>query len=637
LKKDPRRRLRDIGDAYIEITDIAERPKDTSTSPDFSRGRRLRWNLILPWCLAAVCLVLAAIQYFLWSPKGSQAAKHKEPAHLNINLPQNAPLALIGSAPFDMGQRAIALSPDGSFMVYVAEIEKRKTQLYLRRLDSQDALPLPGTTDAYFPFFSPDGQWIGFFQRNDLGVDSLMKISSREGPAHLICEAVQPYGASWSEKDQIVFVNHEGRELLLVSPEGELIKNIPLKADLNIIHGPSFLPGGDHILINDYISAYVVSLGTGEWKFLRYGGSDFHYVHSGHIVFIQDSILFARPFDLSSLRLKGTPFPIIENVRTENLRFGAQYTFSNDGTLVYVPGGSGMESELVWKDPNSGMEETLDFPSDIYGHFRLSPDGRKIVIVIWGRNTKLWIFDLERGGRSLLTDQGDSCIPIWAPDSEHIIYGARQEGSFTYDIYRIKIDGSAEEAILADSKASVYPISLSTDVELLAYMREDPVTLADIWLLPMDDDHRPRSFANTKRMEGLPIFSPDGKYIVYGTDETGQYRLYIRPLDPELGERRSVSTGLAFDPIWPADSRSLYYRSEYQWMRVDVETEPELTLSPPRVIMEGNYLDIPGFSFDVGPDGRLLVLKRTNERTANSLNITQNWFEELKQKMPMGK
>jgi len=399
---------------------------------------------------------------------------------------------------------------------------------------------------------------------------------------------------------------------------------------------PSILPGAKHLLVqtsSSNPSIYVLSLEDFRWKLLlAQGGSNPRYLHSGHLVYAHPGRLMAVPFDLERLAVTGSPVPILEQLRTENLRRAAQYGLSEDGTLIYARGEAAEKAEFVMVDRQGGVSETLPLPVDSYGAFSLSSDGQRLA---YSAGSDVWIHDIPQNMRSRLTHRGNNYLPVWMRDGERVVFTSDRAGP--KNLFLKSVDGG-EAKRLTTSDYPREPTSVSTDGKHLLFYKTLPGTKNDIWLATLTG--KPEPFLTTENEEWGAMFSPDGQYVAYTSDESGQYEVYVQPF-PATGDRWQLSTEGGGEPIWSPKGDELFYRSLSfkEMMVVAFRTEAGFERSRPRVLFKGNYLVIPGQSYDIYPDGEhFLMLKGTEKGTTRSqLNIVTNWFEELKEKVPTDK
>jgi serine/threonine-protein kinase len=552
-----------------------------------------------------------------------------------INLPAGQQLAGLEIGP------AVALSPDGTHLVYVAR-QGGTQQLYLRAMDSLEAKPIPDTQEGASPFFSPDGQWVGFFAGG-----KLKKVPVSGGGALTLADAVQPLGASWGRRGVIAFVPASVSALQQVSDTGGTAQPLTRLGKGEVSQRwPEFLPGGRAVLFSagaapfNFTNAQVAvqSVETGERRNLIQGATDPRYAPSGHLLYAQGGNLMAVPFDPRRPTATGTTVPVIEGVLQSTFSGAAQYSFSATGSLVYVPGGSlSARSRLVWVNRN-GVEQPLPAPSRSYLMPRISPDGRRVAVTIADQETQIWLYDLSRETLPRLTFEGshNGVPPLWSPDGKRIAFASNREGSI--NVFWQLADGSGGQERLTSGAYTRAPMSFSPDGQLLAFIEVNATTGYDIWVLRLSD-RKAQTFLQTPFNESVARFSPDGRWLAYISDETGRYEVYVRPY-PGPGEKLPISTEGGTEPVWNPNGRELFYRSGGKMMAVDIATQPNFTAGRPRMLFQGQYEPTPLTSpnYDVSADGqRFLMVKASEQEQANTqINVVQNWFEELKRRVPTG-
>ncbi len=530
----------------------------------------------------------------------------------------------------------MALSPEGNRIAFVAT-KNRIRQIYVRDLGSEEARPVVGTEGAFCtPFFSPDGQWLGFWSDG-----KLKKVSIAGGSPVNLAPILGIGGASWGPDDTIIFSG--GNILQQVSAGGGGPRSIttidPGKGELHH-RWPQFLPGGKAILFTvafgvplDDVQIVVQRLDTGERKLVAQGGTFPHYVPSGHVVYNREGRLIAVPFDLERLEVTGAPVPVVDNVM-ESAQGAADFGFSSSGSLIYVPGGAAVaRRSLAWVDRN-GTAQRLVAPLNPYEFPKLSPDGRRAAVTLEGIVRTLWIYDF---GRETLTRLLDGGYPVWTPDGKRMTYSSGR------NLFWKPVDGSGAEERLTTSEYQQYPVSWSPDARFLAFVEYRPTTGSDIWVLPMEGDRKPQPWLQTPSNESNPMFSPDGRWLAYVSNESGRYEVYVRPA-PGPGQQWQISTEGGEGVSWSRNGRELFYRSGDKMMVVDVTTGPSFIAGRSRLLFEGPYKQTGGFgeyvnaNYDIALDGQrfLMVQPSEQELAATQINVVLNWFEELKRRVPAG-
>jgi serine/threonine-protein kinase len=631
LAKDPEDRWQTARDLLLELKWIAESGSQAALAP-FGAVKSVgpRWRGALLW--SVVSLLLAAVTGFaIWNLKPSPP---RPVSRSVITLPPGQKLA-------GLDQPAVALSPDGTQLAYVAT-QGGTQQLYVRAMDSLDATPIPGTEGAVNPFFSPDGQWLGFFAGK-----KLKKVSVSGGVALTLGEASGPRGASWDSQGMIAFAPTGVSLLQKVPDAGGTPQPLSRFEKGEASHRwPEFLPDGKALLFDAMTSTFnwtkaqlvVESVGTGERQNLIQGGWQPRYASSGHLIYAQRGGLMAAPFDLQRLALTGTAVPVVEGVRQSTTTGAVQYSFSATGSLAYVPGAvQSAQLKLVWVTRN-GTEQPVAAPARGYVFPRLSPDGRRIAVGIIDQETQVWLYDLSRETLTRFTFEGNvNLSALWTPDGRRITFQSDKEGP--QNVYWQRADGSGGLERLTTSDYTSVPSSCSPDGQLLAFVQIDPATGFDIWVLRLTD-RKAQPFLRTPYNETSPRFSPDGRWLAYISNESGRHEVYVQPY-PGPGGKWQISTEGGTEPAWNPSGRELFYRSGDRMMAVNVSTRPSFTVGKPHVLFSGPYEPTPAtFSnYDVSPDGqRFLMLKPSEtEQAPAQINVVLNWFEELKRRVPTGK
>jgi eukaryotic-like serine/threonine-protein kinase len=641
LAKDPDDRWQAARDLEVELKWIAESGSQFSSAPTATvKGIRVLGQRALILGLGALLLVAVIASLAAWNLKPSPAPTPQPVTRTVIDLPPGQQLAALGNGP------ALALSSDGTHLAYVAR-QGGIQQIYLRAMDSLEAKPIPGTEGAIEPFFSPDGQWVGFF-----AAGKLMKISVSGGAALTLGDASGPRGASWGSRDMIAFTPLIVGSLQQVPVAGGAPQPLTRLEKGETAHRwPEFLPGGNAVLFTATGATNQVaaqSIGTGERRNLAQGGMNPRYAPSGHLVYAQGGSLMAMPFDSQRLTPTGGAVQMVEGVLQSPFNGDAQYNFSATGLLVYVSGGvqAAAQSRLVWVN-RTGAEEPLAAPAHAYSGPRLSPDGRRVAVGIGEQGFQVWLYDLSRGTLTPWTFEGSNNVaPVWTPDGKRIAFTSNKEGS--QNIFRQLADGSGGMERLITSEYLQAPSSWSPDGQLLAFIEVNPSTQRDIWVLRMGDPsagsgqvREAKPFLRTRFDEAMPQFSPDGRWLAYISNESGRYEIYVQPY-PGPGGKWQISTEGGTEPAWNQNRRELFYRSGEKMIAVDIATQPNFSAGKPRMLFEGPYLpaSIPMANYDVSPDGqRFLMVKPVEQEGAapTQINVVLNWFAELNQKVPTGK
>ncbi len=344
----------------------------------------------------------------------------------------------------------------------------------------------------------------------------------------------------------------------------------------------------------------------------------------------------AVPFDLELLEVTGSPLPVLEGLITSHDTGAAQFTLSRDGTLFFISGDAGSDyNKLVWVD-RKGRAQPFPLAPRIFYSAHPSPDGSRVVMDLGAANGDVWLFELGRGTLSRFTLEWESYNPIWMPDSTRVTY-VHSEG-LTNSLILKPADGSGPAEELVASEHLLSPTSWSPDGTLLAYTQIDPTTRADIWLLPLEGQRKPRAFLKTHFHEFDAVFSPDGKWLAYASDETGRNDVYVRPRTGPGGKLK-ISTEGGMEPQWSSSGREIFYRNGDKMMTVEVQTGAAFNMGKPRVLFEGRFLRPLGFpypSYDVTPDGQQFLMTKEGEKHSapSQISVVLNWFDELNRLVP---
>ena len=635
LQKDKAFRLRDAGDASIELQDALAAPSPSTPVTGFAKGGwRQAVALGLAVLVGAVVAELAG-----WSLRQTPLPTPRPVSRFTITLPPGQQLAGLNDGP------AVALSLDGGHLAYAAS-QGGTQQLYLRAMDSLETKAIPGTDGAVNPFFSPDGQWLGF-----LAGGKLKKVSVSGGAALALVDASFPLGASWSSQGIVAFAPSFPSALQQVLDAGGATQPLTRLENGEIAHvWPEFLPGGNAVLFDavrsrDDFQVVVQSVGTAARQNLIPGGIQPRYARSGHLLFAQlGGTLMAVPFDPERLNATGAPVPVVEGVRQSGSSGATHYGVSATGSLVYVPGGvQAAQRTLVWVD-RKGLEQALPAPARAYLNPRLSPDGQRVAARIRDSESayNIWVYELARNTLTRLTSHGSvNLMGAWTPDGKRITFDSNKDGPFNLFWQLADFSGSPERLIsdeyLQPQKTFQAPTSWSRDGQLLAFTDNSPTTGSDIWVLRISD-RKAQPFLRTSSNESAPKFAPDGRWLAYVSDESSRDEIYVQPY-PGPGGKKQISAEGGTEPVWNPNGRELFYRSGNKMMAVDTSSNTSLgfTAGTPRMLFELPYL--PTANYDVSPDGqRFLMLKPTEQAQAapTQINVVLNWFEELKQRAPGG-
>jgi len=607
LEKDAKRRLQHIGDARLEL----DEPDaiQTDAQPAAERTRRSIWPLMVA---SAAGAAIAGFAGWMLAPGTAPAPVRR----FTIPIPAAAAQATTGG--FD-----IALSPDGRTLV----VAYPSVGLVKRQLDGLSLEPVRGAEGGTSPFFSPDGTWIGFRAEG-----KLKKVPTEGGLATTICDA--PGGpavrATWGDDGSIIMTRDT--DLYEVPSTGGTPK-LFLKSDNDgMFAQPRFIPGSKAVLVQRgsreaRIEAIELQARA---RHPLVEGTNPQLAATGHLVFEQRGGIWAVKFDPKRLAVVGAPVPVVESVR---FTFGNQALFSaaRDGSLAYIAGNLGTNRSLVWIDRAGKTTAALQAQGGFQSP-RLSPDGKRVVVSVSdGSNLDLWSYEFERGTRLRLTTSGSNRRNVWSPDGTQIAFYATPLQRADQDLYVMPSTGGEPKRLLA-RPGPQFPDTWSPDGRFLVFAEIEGAGGGrgrDLWLLPIGEP--PRPLLVTRFYERGAVFSPDGRWLAFVTDEPGRAEVYVQPF-PGPGPKVPISTNGGLQPMWSRDGRELFYREGDSLMAVPIQ------LDPIRVGAARKLFELPGATYnldqnfadyDLAPDGRFLAIRSDSEAQVE-IQIVLNWTEELR-------
>ena len=627
---------RSASDSEFRIPELAS-PAETPT---------LRWRrtgIRVAAILGSIAVIVAgALAWSRAHPAGVPDSELER--RWDVLLPDSAPLAFVGSGSLGIGRPSLALAPDGKRLVYAGQ-SGTTTALYYRDQDKLGITRLGGTDGAYYPFFSPDGRWVAFYADG-----YLKKVSVPDGQVITLARVKDPMGGDWAANGRILVPDDEGSQPAWVSDAGGVLQPIQLVEKVaRQWRYPRLLPGGAWVLHTDWDGSLTISavksgraFGVTSEGVVRRDSTDVTkllfgtnpvYVPSGHILYLSGAggVLMALPFDAERLKVLGPAAPVLQGVRQEAEGGGGQFAIARDGTLVYAPGVDAGISQLVWLEPPAKVD-TLPFPKAKYGSFDLSPDGKQILVRVQSPSGRgeLWLFDIDNGSQTRINTQGTPLYtPRWWPDGKHILFAEFTPlGGLSAPVVRQTPESFSRRDTLVTAAIEVVPSPDGRNLAVTGW-RNQP----GLWLVPTE--------ANARRPLHLvpgPIyfmsFSPDGRWIVYYVpDPAGIYVSSTENPD----ERYPISANGGEEPRWSPRGDQIIYRNRQQWFAVAVSTRNGFHAGRPTPLFNGPYLNVPGWSHDIAPDGhRQLLLLGPREETSIRLVAVTNWFAELRRLAPPG-
>ena len=642
LDRDVRMRLQAIGEARVAIANAGKGAEPARAAP-----LRLRLG-IAGWMAVAMLAAGAAVAGWGWWHASRPA---EEPlVRLDVDLGPEISLPSLENNPLS----AVALSPDGTRLAYVASSSGGPPHLFTRRLDQSKAVELPGTNGAIGPVFSPGGQWIGFSAGGKYN-----KISVQGGAVVPLGD--MPFaGASWSEDGSIITSGATGL-MRIPSEGGASTKAMGLANGEFAAAFPQVLPGGQAVLFVSYAalsadkaSVEVLTLADGHRKTLVPGGTSAHYLPaangSGYLVYTNKETLFAVPFDLDRLEIRGTAAPVLDDVAYQALSGGAQFDVSRSGTLIYRKGGRSTAQAMAtiqWLSPGAAgavrTDPLLSRPG-IYISPRFSPDGTRLATMVMEQGaTDLSVYDLRRDAMTRLASVGGPAGLVWSPDGRYVLFGTVRNG-----ILWTRADGASEPRPLTGTKTNQAPLSITSDGKRLAY--SEYTGRAQVWTVPLEETNgqmragKPEQLLKSPFAEVSAAFSLDGKWLAYCSNATGNYEVFVQAFPDADGRWQVSSNGGAF-PVWSPNGRDLVYQSGDQIMAVAWTAKGDrFVAEKPRIWLAklGAFRAGFGTAWDLAPDGKRLAVVTPAEtpgapKQDHEVVMLLNFSDELRRRVPPAK
>jgi serine/threonine-protein kinase len=557
--------------------------------------------------------------------------------------------------------QAIEFSPDGHAVVYAGMDERGTQRLYWHDLHQADGWPLRDTEGAAEPFFSPDGQWLGFWRARD---EKLVKVRvtgvrSNETPppaVELADASGAPRGASWGKGGTIVYsLAKERGGLWRVSSDGGVPRPLTrLDGTASDHRWPQFLPGGravvytvfDASMRQDRSAIALVTLEDGRSRTLVHGGAYARYLESGHLVYACNGSLLAVRFDLETLKVTGSPTPVLGDVSmaSHNGPANADFALSRSGTLAFLPAASALpRNRLVWVDRDGAVEPIASEARAFRSTLALSPDGDRLLVMEEdGPFTNLWLYDLRDRRWQQLTFEGDNSYPVWSPRGDQIVFSSNRGGP--PNLHRMQVDGDRTVERLTESPRLQFACSWSPDGRLITYQEQKGLVWS-LWLLPLDT-REPKPWGPAGGLATAARFSPDGRRIAYQSQEAGpgRWEVFVRPASGSLPRLRVSGANGGRSPVWTQDGGEVFYlEGVNRIMATRVlpagglarATVPRLAFALPQPLAVASHM--AAFA-GLTPDGRRIALVQPDPEwpgvDRRRLVVIPNWVSQVKAKVP---
>jgi Tol biopolymer transport system component len=619
LAKSAEERWQSASDLASELNWIlADGSQEAAGAAPRNRLRKMRERAILIGAGVALALLAA---YLGW--ESGRGERGNGAVHLMVGLPAGKVLANNSIEP-------VAITPDGSAIVYAAAGDDRRAQLYLHKLSSFEDTPIPGTEDAASPFFSPNGEWLAFFTNQ-----GKLKKVLLQGGSPVDVENGAGFGGFWGDDDNIYFKKSFASGIYAVPAGGGQTRQVTQAGSTADDRGhlwPKILPGSNGMIFTvwtgrsfDDARIEALSFRTGKRKVLVEGGTGGRYLTNGYLAYLRNGTLFVVRFDPKRLEVKGTAVPVIEGVMSGAANGDADFAVSENGTLVFQPGTfASFQRNLVWMD-RTGKTANIIEEVKPYAFPAISPDGQQIALTLQGSTFDIWVYDLERGTLTKASFGGDDYHPEWSQDGKMLGYDSTKSG---YSQVYVK-HGIAQgpEIVVTDGPENKEFCGWTPDGREIIFARQNKDTGWDLYAASVEGDHKPRPLVVGPFNQNGARLSPNGKWLAYVSDESGQSEVFVQAMS-DASNRAQVSIESAIGPQWARSGNELLFQSKNHIMSVKFSPEGALNLGKPVVLFE----DKRGWNgYDIAADGRLIVARDADDKgTGTRINVVLRWFEEMK-------
>jgi serine/threonine protein kinase/Tol biopolymer transport system component len=632
LAKDPESRWQSAADVARELRWIATDASSGSVASTTDTRSRFTERIV---GAAAVVALLAGLLWF--------GLRGREPARtLRSYLPPPSGIGFDFTGDFS-GPPVI--TGDGTAIAFCARNQKDRDIIWVQTLSDLTPRKLEGTDGASFPFWSADGNFLGFFADGHL-----KKVPAAGGPVTVLADAANPRGGSWNQDNVIIYEPDYRDSLWRISAAGGIpVRLTKFEMDKHTTHRwPRFLPDGKHFLFfatnhsgGSQQGVYFGSLKDGSYKHVIDADSDAQYA-SGYLLYHLQSALLAQKFDPDTGTVSGDPVPVTSSVEYDSSTWHTTFAASQNGVLVYEPGSKAQGSALIWLDRNGKVLNKVGEQGFYKGGGQLSPDGKRLAVSLGDPQADIWVFDLARGSHTRLTFGGAThLMPSWSGDGQKIIY-VRQSGAtaVTGSSLRARLaNGGGQEEILMEGENSATAHTLtepqwSPDGHYVVHLEQSGPTVTGVWALPTSGDKKPFAIVQPQTPQARIIqarLSPDGRWLAYSSTESGREEVYVTHFPSGAGKWQVSQTGGTF-PTWRADSKEIFYFGFDAYLHsASVNTKSdEFELGPVRALFQVNYIAAIGNAYDVSPDGQHFIFATNPESVSTPLVLVTNWAGDLK-------
>lgn len=641
LAKDPAMRYQHIDEIPADLRTIEL--KSGSLTTRISSQTRMyssvqkkssRIKKQIPWIVTGIVILISLfLIFFLRSNNGNEQDNSK----LSAIIPQDNP-------PYLTDNQVITISPDGKYIAYIGT-NNGGSQIYLRSMTAYNMTPIEGTEGADNPFFSPDGKWIAFFANG-----KLKKISLTGGTPETLCDAPGDRGGSWADNGKIYFSPNYASGIMEISSDGgneTVVTNLDTLKSERTHRWCQVLPGskwmlytiGNQTNVNSYDNSLIAlqSLVNNKRYILNVRGDMVKYIEPGILIISRNGNLYASKFNPNDPNSASPQVTILQNVKGNPSSGVSYFDISESGNLIFLPGAGENSLSLALVDMN-GKIDPLKTNNAYYQNPRFSPDGSKIALTIGKvpeNDGDIWIYDLKENSLSRFTFGEGNYSPFWSEDGKYIYYASGMSGS--EGILRRPADGSASPQMIYPEKNLTYPQAITDDSKNLILNTFSGATQGDILRLSLVD-YKMDTLMSTRYNEVNGEVSPDGKWFLYSSNETGDLVVYLKSY-PDLKGKWQVSNGNGLDPIWSPKGNEIYYiNPQNKLVSVSITTKPSIIIGNPKVLFDASSIflqDALGDDYDISPDGKkfIFVIRNTKQEVNNRINIIMNWKKELKDKL----